>query len=72
MQLTEPERQQLVWRKAERSSNNGQCVEVASVVGKIIVRDSKDPGGPMLIYTPAEWTSFLDGTKKGKFDDLTF
>jgi Domain of unknown function (DUF397) len=71
MKLTEQERQKLVWRKAKLSSNNGQCVEVASVAGKIILRDSKDPD-PMLVYTPAEWTAFLNGVKKGEFDDLAF
>ncbi len=70
--LTDPERASLVWRKAQFSTNNGACVEVASVVGKIALRDSKDPGGPVLVYSPAEWEAFLDGAKKGEFDDLPF
>jgi hypothetical protein len=32
--------------------------------------DSKDPDGPVLMYTPSEWHAFLDGAKKGEFDDL--
>jgi hypothetical protein len=60
----------LVWRKAQLSTNNGACVEVASVVGKVALRDSKDPSGPILVYTPEEWGAFLDGAKKGEFDDL--
>jgi Domain of unknown function (DUF397) len=70
--LTDPERSSLVWRKAQLSTNNGSCVEVASVVGKIALRDSKDPSGAVLVYTPAEWGAFLDGAKKGEFDDLAF
>jgi Domain of unknown function (DUF397) len=70
--LTEAERMSVTWRKAQISTNNGSCVEVASVVGKIALRDSKDPSGPLLVYTPAEWNAFLDGSKKGELDDLAF
>jgi hypothetical protein len=34
----------------------------------IAVRDSKDPDGPVLLYTPREWDAFLDGVKRGEFD----
>jgi hypothetical protein len=68
--LTEQERMQLVWRKAALSTNNGSCVEVASVGGKIALRDSKDPEGPVLVYYPAEWNAFLHGAKEGEFDEL--
>ena len=72
MFLTDSEYRTLAWRKARRSTNNGECVEVASVVGKIALRDSKDPGGPILLYTPPEWMAFLDGAKLGEFDNLVF
>jgi hypothetical protein len=36
----------------------------------VAVRDSKHPNGPVLTYTAAEWYAFLDGAKKGEFDDL--
>jgi len=68
--LTDLEHVSLVWRKAQFSSNNGACIEVASAGGKIALRDSKDPSGAVLVYTPAEWHAFLDGAKKGEFDDL--
>jgi hypothetical protein len=45
-------------------------VEVAAVADRIAVRDSKDPQGPRLLYTPDEWDAFLDGVKRGEFDDL--
>jgi hypothetical protein len=60
----------LAWRKAQLSVANGQCVEVAPTEGMIVIRDSKDPSGPVLRYTTAEWQAFLDGAKKGEFDDL--
>ena len=65
--LTNSERMGLTWRKAQRSTKDGACVEVASVPGKIAVRDSKDPGGPILVYAPEEWSAFLDGVKKGEY-----
>jgi hypothetical protein len=48
----------------------GSCVEVASSGDGVAIRDSKNQGGPMLWFTPAEWVAFLVGAKAGEFDDL--
>jgi hypothetical protein len=66
--LSGRERKNLTWHKARSSTVNGQCVEIASVVGKIAIRDSKDPSGPILVYTPAEFSAFLEGARNGEFD----
>jgi hypothetical protein len=59
----------LIWRKAEASAANGNCVEVAALPGgDITVRDSKNPDGPTLRFTSAEWSAFIDGTAAGEFD----
>jgi len=62
--LTQMELRQLAWRKALRSMNAGDCVEVAPANGKIFVRDSKDPHGPMLEYSAHVWRGFLNTAKR--------
>ena len=58
-----------VWRKSTRSGPwTDNCVEVAFVDGAIAVRDSKNPTGGTLIFTPGEWDAFVGGTKDGEFD----
>ena len=68
--LSDEERTGLVWLKAQSSSHNGQCVEIASTAHKIAIRDSKDPDGPILVYTPGEFRAFLDGARSGEFDSF--
>jgi hypothetical protein len=53
------EDRKLTWRRSSRSGTNGACVEVATLHGRVLVRDSKDPDGPRLALTPADWRSFL-------------
>ena len=47
------------WRTPARSTGDGQCVEIGQGPQVIAVRDSKDPGGPVLRFTPGEWQAFL-------------
>lgn len=60
----------LAWRKARRSVGNGACVEVAPAGTGIAVRDSKDPGGPVLTYGGDAWQEFVHRAKEGQFDGL--
>ena len=61
--------QGLSWVKSSLSFSNGACVEVAGLPdGRVGVRHSKDPSGPVLRFTPAEWHAFLIGARAGEFD----
>ncbi|RJL23096.1 DUF397 domain-containing protein [Bailinhaonella thermotolerans] len=45
----------------------GACVEVAAAPSDIVaVRDSKDPHGPVLTFSPAAWHGFLRAVKGGQ------
>jgi Domain of unknown function (DUF397) len=56
-----------VWRKSTFSGTNG-CVEVAFVQDQVAVRDAKQRGGPVLVFTAHEWQAFLSGVRAGEFD----
>ena len=58
------------WIKASKSANNNDCVEMRRNGQTVEVRDSKDPHGSVLRFTPAELDAWLDGARKGEFDHL--
>ena len=52
------------WRKSSYSGGNGgNCIQVAGLPGTIAVRDSKDPDGPALLFTAAQWAAFTARVK---------
>ncbi len=63
------------WRKSSFSGGNGgACVEVAIVPGvaggsdgTVALRDSKDPAGPALLFSPGEWREFTRAVRHGAF-----
>ncbi|WP_232852274.1 DUF397 domain-containing protein [Nocardia acididurans] len=48
--------------RSSYSQGGADCVEVAFLrSGRVGVRDSKDPAGPVLIFNPGEWDAFVAG-----------
>jgi uncharacterized protein DUF397 len=62
----------LKWRKARRSNASGNCVELARLPhgDGFVIRNSRHPEGPALVFTPAEISAFVAGVREGDFDDL--
>jgi hypothetical protein len=55
------------WRKSSYSGQGNTCVEVArNISGTVAVRDSKDPSGPVLRFTPDEWRRLTERVKSGR------
>ncbi|MFD0360473.1 DUF397 domain-containing protein [Nocardia sp. GCM10030253] len=57
------------WFKSRRSDATKDCVEVAFLDGGHVgLRDSKNPTGPVLVFTPSEWDAFTGGVEDGEFN----
>jgi hypothetical protein len=55
------------WRKSTYSGNEGgSCIEVLdNHPAGVPVRDSKTPNGPALLFTSANWLSFVTAVRTG-------
>jgi hypothetical protein len=49
----------LNWRSSRYSGKIGDCVEIASEDGSVLVRDSRQRSGPVLQFSPDLWSSFM-------------
>lgn len=36
----------------------------------VVFGNTAEPGGPVYSYSRAEWKEFLEGVKRGDFDDI--
>ncbi|MGH3874358.1 MAG: DUF397 domain-containing protein [Pseudonocardiaceae bacterium] len=53
--MTAPELAGVLWHT---SSYSGNCVQVAPAPGRVLVRDSKDSGGPAPAVPTTAWRTF--------------
>jgi hypothetical protein len=59
----------LVWRSSSACPSGASCIEVAALPnGGAALRDGKDPQGPVLCFSAAEWAAFRHGVGAGEFD----
>jgi Domain of unknown function (DUF397) len=59
------------WECPWSGPTGGQCLEMKKLSdGRVALRQSTDPAGPALIYTPEEIGAFVTGVKKGLADHL--
>lgn len=56
------------WRKSSYSGSGSECVEVDTPppFESVFIRDSKDPNGPILIFSGPEWVGFLDALRSDR------
>lgn len=72
---------EVAWTKSTHSSTGnclewattshctaGNCIEVSNQTHQVLVRDSKNPNGPHLSFTPTQWNTFTRRIKDGQFD----
>ena len=63
-------RNAISWIKSSFSNSFSNCVEVAEDAGCVLVRNSRQPSGLKLVFTPGEFSAFLAGAKAGEFDHI--
>lgn len=61
----EPDDSRRGWRRSARSYGTGNCLEVAALGQRVVVRDSKNPTGAVLRITPTQWNDFVAGVRSG-------
>ncbi|GII77187.1 hypothetical protein Sru01_21690 [Sphaerisporangium rufum] len=62
----------VAWHISSFSPDGGpNCVEAGPVLdgsGRVAVRHSRKPDGPVIVYTRGEWEAFLAGVRADEFD----
>lgn len=56
--MADLEEPSVVWRSSSTSAQ-ANCVEVAVARGSVLIRDSADRDGTVLMFPPVAWSAFL-------------
>src|ERR1700760_2634379 len=60
-----------IWRKSQRSTSQGACVELARLdAATVAMRNSRDPQGTALIYPASAVRAMVSALRAGEFDHL--
>ncbi|MFJ2778189.1 DUF397 domain-containing protein [Kitasatospora sp. NPDC087315] len=57
-----------VWTKSSHSGGGGNCVELATSEGWVLVRNSRWPEAGVLVLDPVAADCWLRGARDGEFD----
>lgn len=60
----------VAWRRLEQGPDSVEFSFVPHTDGVtyVAMRQSSDPDGLVLVFTPSEWDAFLAGIRDGEFD----
>jgi hypothetical protein len=58
--------QHAAWRKSSYSQGATQCVEAGAIGGKTAIRDSRDPGGPVLLLGSTQMRALVRAIRTGQ------
>ena len=55
----------LAWRTSSARGGSGECVEVAQCESSVLIRDSRDRSGSVLMVNAAQWLGLLERIRNG-------
>ncbi|MER7754114.1 DUF397 domain-containing protein [Kitasatospora sp. NPDC097643] len=56
------------WQKSSYSGGEGgDCIECGQLAHAVLVRDSKDPNGPVLTFSSESWKAFISSVQANHF-----
>ncbi len=56
------------WLPGTGDTSEVEKIEIAYVDEYVLMRNSTEPDGHILVFTHAEWDAFTAGAKNGEFD----